>query len=214
MRDLLETLNLFVWFHSPSLWRYQNYSFSSSDISMLTFDPETAHPLLTITAGDTKVCFEEEKQVEEMEKSPKCFHYYYSLMGREIFTHGRHYWEVEVQGKTAWRVGVAREDVPRGEMDLSTEANGFWTLTLKNGSILACTHPKPTLVRTATMPTRLGLFLDCEKEEVCFYNAVTMLPLFSFSTGSLLGPVIPFYNPCDTDEGKNLGPLSIFYPSL
>ncbi|KAI4883316.1 hypothetical protein NFI96_005812, partial [Prochilodus magdalenae] len=185
-----------------------------SYISMVTFDPETAHPLLTVSAGDTTVHFEDDKQVEDVEKNPKRFHYYYCLMGREGFSHGRHYWEVDVRGKTAWRVGVAREDVPRGEMDSSTEANGFWTLALKNGSILACTDGKPTLVRSATMLNRIGVFLDCDREEVSFYNAVTMMALFSFFMGPSEVPVFPFYNPCDTDEGNNLAPLSIFYPSV
>uniref|UniRef100_A0A3B1KAK5 Si:ch73-54f23.4 n=1 Tax=Astyanax mexicanus TaxID=7994 RepID=A0A3B1KAK5_ASTMX len=184
-------------------------------ISMVTFDPETAHPLLTLSDNDTTVLFEEEKEVvEEEERNPKRFHYYYCVMGREGFSHGRHYWEVEIRGKTAWRVGVAREDVPRGEMDSSSTANGFWTLSLKNGSILACTHPKPTLVRSATLPTRIGVFLDCEREEVSFYNAGTMSALFSFAMDSLDGPVFPFYNPCDSDDGENANPLSIFYPSL
>ncbi|KAL7875174.1 hypothetical protein SRHO_G00061440 [Serrasalmus rhombeus] len=198
------------------IWKHMRTSLYPN-ISMVTFDPETAHPLLAISAGDTTVHFEEEKEVEEVEEvenNPKRFHYYYCLMGREGFSHGRHYWEVDVRGKTAWRLGVAREDIPRGEMDSSSEANGFWTLALKNGSILACTHPKPTLVRSATMPTRIGVFLDCDREEVSFYNAVTMMALFSFFTGPLLLPVFPFFNPCDTDEGKNLAPLSIFYPSL
>ncbi|XP_072535147.1 zinc-binding protein A33 [Salminus brasiliensis] len=200
------------------IWKHMKASLYPN-ISMLTFDPETAHPLLTVSAGDTTVHFENEKQVvkeeeEEEEKNPKRFHYYYCVMGREGFSHGRHYWEVDVRGKTAWRVGVAKENVPRGEMDSSTTANGFWTLSLKNGSILACTHPKPTLVRSATVPIRIGVFLDYEREEVSFYNAITMTSLFSFFTDSLVGPVFPFYNPCDTDEGQNLSPLSIFYPSL
>ncbi|XP_066539320.1 zinc-binding protein A33 [Hoplias malabaricus] len=196
------------------IWKHMKTSLYPN-ISTLTFDPETAHPLLTVFSGDTKVQFEEEKEfIEEEEKNPKRFYYYYCLMGREGFSHGRHYWEVDVGGKTAWRLGVARENIPRGEMDSSTEENGFWTLALKNGSILACTHPKPTLVRSATSPTRIGIFLDCDREEVSFYNAFTMMPLFSFSMGPLLMPVFPFYNPCDTDEGKNLAPLSIFHPLL
>ncbi|XP_049335922.1 zinc-binding protein A33 [Astyanax mexicanus] len=196
------------------IWKHMKASLYPN-ISMVTFDPETAHPLLTLSDNDTTVLFEEEKEVvEEEERNPKRFHYYYCVMGREGFSHGRHYWEVEIRGKTAWRVGVAREDVPRGEMDSSSTANGFWTLSLKNGSILACTHPKPTLVRSATLPTRIGVFLDCEREEVSFYNAGTMSALFSFAMDSLDGPVFPFYNPCDSDDGENANPLSIFYPSL
>ncbi|RXN05668.1 zinc-binding A33-like protein [Labeo rohita] len=165
----------------------------------------------------TSVIFEEDKVLPDEnpdEKNPKCFHFYYCLMGSEAFTHGRHYWEVEVKGKTAWRVGVARADIPRGEMDSSSTLNGLWTLSLRHGSITACTHPKPTKVVSHTPPIRIGIFLDCDKEEVSFYNAVTMNPLFSFDMGSVLEPLYPFFNPCDTDQGKNCAPLSIFHPSL
>ncbi|XP_026084534.1 zinc-binding protein A33-like [Carassius auratus] len=198
------------------IWKHMKTSLYPN-ISTLTFDPETAHPYLTLSAERTSATFEEDKvQPNEnpAERNPKRFHFYYCVMGSEAFTYGRHYWEVEVKGKTAWRVGVARADIPRGEMDSSSTLNGLWTLSLRNGLITACTHPKPTKVLSYTLPIRIGIFLDCEKEEVSFYNAVTMTPLFSFYMGTVLVPLYPFYNPCDQDKGKNCAPLSIFHPSL
>ncbi|KAJ8354928.1 hypothetical protein SKAU_G00224950 [Synaphobranchus kaupii] len=197
------------------IWKHMKKSLYPN-ISVLTFDPETAHPLLALNSTFTSVRFEENKDTtnEEEASTARRFNYYYSLMGREGFTHGRHYWEVEVGCKTAWRVGVAREDVCRGEMDSASTVNGLWTLALKNGTIEACTDPHPTTVPVSVQPARIGVFLDCDKQEVSFYNAVTMMSLFSFSMGTLLLPVLPFFNPCDTDEGKNTGPLSLFSPSL
>ncbi|XP_048007968.1 zinc-binding protein A33 [Megalobrama amblycephala] len=198
------------------IWKHMKTSLYPN-ISTLTFDPETAHPLLTLSAERTSVTFDEDKVLPKEnpdERNPNRFHYYYCVMGSEGFTHGRHYWEVEVKGKSAWRVGVARADVHRGEMDSSSTLNGLWTLSLRNGSIMACTHPKPTQVLLYALPIRIGIFLDCDNEEVSFYNAVTMTPLFSFYIGTVLVPLYPFYNPCDTDEGKNCAPLSIFHPSL
>ncbi|KAK7157586.1 hypothetical protein R3I93_008930 [Phoxinus phoxinus] len=198
------------------IWKHMQTALYPN-ISTLTYDPETAHPLLTLSAERTSVVFREDKMVPKEnpdDRNPKRFHYYYCVMGSEGFTYGSHYWEVEVKGKTAWRVGVARADVHRGEMDSSSTLNGLWTLCLKNGSITACTHPKPTQVLLYALPIRIGIFLDCDNEEVSFYNAVTMTPLFSFYMGTVLLPLYPFYNPCDSDEGKNCGPLSIFHPSL
>ncbi|KAL1259293.1 hypothetical protein QQF64_009870 [Cirrhinus molitorella] len=163
------------------IWKHMKASLYPN-ISTLTFDPETAHPLLTLSAERTSVIFDEDK--------------------------------VEVKGKTSWRVGVARADIPRGEMDSSSTLNGLWTLSLRHGSITACTHPKPTKLVSYTPPTRIGIFLDCDREEVSFYNAVTMMPLFSFDMGAVLVPLYPFFNPCDTDDGKNCAPLTIFHPSF
>ncbi|XP_036394551.1 zinc-binding protein A33 [Megalops cyprinoides] len=198
------------------IWKHMRSSLYPN-ISSLTFDPETAHPLLSLNSSFTSVWFQDDNEdpVKEGEDSnPRRFNYYYCLMAREGFTHGRHYWEVEVARKTAWRVGVAREDVCRGEMDSCTTANGLWTLALKGGVIQACTDPRPTRVPVSVRPARVGVFLDCEKQEVAFYDAVTMMPLFAFSMETVLVPLHPFFNPCDTDEGKNTAPLNLFSPSL
>uniref|UniRef100_A0AAY5EDX0 B30.2/SPRY domain-containing protein n=2 Tax=Electrophorus electricus TaxID=8005 RepID=A0AAY5EDX0_ELEEL len=195
------------------IWKHMRTSLYP-DISMVTFDPETAHPLLRLSAGNTAVRFEEETPLDGTSSSPKRFHYYYTVLGRQAFTHGRHYWEVDVQSKTAWRVGVARDDIPRGAMDTSTEVDGLWTLTLRDGRVRACTYPEATAVRCAAPPTRLGVFLDCDREEVCFYDASTMAPLFCYAMGTVPVPVCPFFNPCDADGGRNRAPLSIFRPAL
>lgn len=185
-----------------------------TDIAPVTFDPDTAHPTLSLSECCDSVWFEEGKDARELQDSPRRFHYYYCVLGRQGFSTGRHYWEVEVGRKTAWRLGVAREDVPRGEMASTGTSGGLWTLALKGGSILACTDPQPTKVTVSARLVRIGVFLDCEKEEVSFYNAVTMSPIYTFSVGALPVPLFPYYNPCDPDDGRNTSPMKIFTPSV
>ncbi|XP_035498302.1 zinc-binding protein A33 isoform X2 [Scophthalmus maximus] len=184
------------------------------NITSMTFDPETAHPSLSLSQSCTSVWFEDDKDTKDIQASPRRFHFYYCVLGHQGFTTGRHYWEVEVGRKTAWRLGVAQEDVPRGEMAATGTSSGLWTLALKGGSVLACTDPKPTKVNVSTNLVRIGVFLDCEKEEVSFYNAVTMGPIYTFTMGTVIVPLFPFYNPCDTDDGTNAAPIEIFIPSL
>ncbi|XP_077382003.1 zinc-binding protein A33 isoform X2 [Festucalex cinctus] len=185
------------------------------NITRVTFDPETAHPLLSVSPSCTSVRFDDARDSPKCRRdNPKRFHHYYCVLGREGFSVGRHYWEVEVGHKTAWRLGVARADVPRGEMAATGTSSGLWTLALKNGDILACTDPTPVRVNVPLHLARVGVFLDCEKEEVSFYNAENMAPVYTFATGTLLLPLYPFYNPCDTDNGRNTAPISIFSPSL
>lgn len=180
----------------------------------MTFDPDTAHPTLSFSECCDSVWFEEDKDVQACPANPQRFHYYYCVFGHQGFSTGRHYWEVEVGKKTAWRLGVAREDVPRGEMASTGTSSGFWTLALKGGSILACTDPQPMKVTVSARLVRVGVFLDCEKEEVSFYNAVTMSPIHTFTMGTLTVPLFPYYNPCDADEGRNAAAINIFRPSL
>ncbi|KAM7383255.1 hypothetical protein PAMP_002925 [Pampus punctatissimus] len=184
------------------------------NITSMSFDPETAHPNLSLSQSCTSVWFEEDKDTKDCQPNPRRFHYYYCVFGNQRFTTGRHYWEVEVGCKTAWRLGVAREDISRGEMATTGTSGGFWTLALKGGVIMACTDPKPTKVNVSVRLVRIGVFLDCDEEEVSFYNAVTMAPIYTFTMGTVLAPLLPFYNPCDTDDGKNTAALKIFSPSL
>ncbi|KAF1388125.1 hypothetical protein PFLUV_G00086980 [Perca fluviatilis] len=195
------------------IWKHMK-SCLYPNITSMTFDPETAHPNLSLSQSRTSVWFEEDKDTKDLQFNPQRFHYYYCVLGHQSFTTGRHYWEVEVGRKTAWRLGVAREDVPRGEMDASGPSSGLWTLSLKDGSVQACTDPKPTKVNVSVRLVRIGVFLDCEKEEVSFYNAVTMGPIYTFTMGTVDVPLFPFYNPCDTDDGKNTAAIKIFNPSL
>ncbi|KAM9851711.1 zinc-binding protein A33 [Aulostomus maculatus] len=195
------------------IWKHMK-SCLYPNITSVAFDPETAHPNLSLSQSCTSVWFDEDKETEDCPPNPKRFHYYYCVLGHQGFTTGRHYWEVEVGRKTAWRLGVAREDVWRGEMDATGTSSGLWTLALKSGAILACTDPKPTQITVSVHLFRIGVFLDREKEEVSFYNAVTMAPIYTFTMGTVLVPLFPFYNPCDTDNGKNTAPINIFNPSL
>ncbi|XP_026226001.1 zinc-binding protein A33 [Anabas testudineus] len=195
------------------IWKHMK-SCLYPNITSLTFDPETAHPNLSLSQSCTSVWYEEDKDTRECQANPKRFHHYYCVLSHQGFTTGRHYWEVEVGHKTAWRLGVAREDVSRGEMAVTDTSSGLWTLALKGRSVLACTTPKPTKVNLSVHLVRIGVFLDCEKEEVSFYNAVTMAPIYTFTMGTVLVPLFPFYNPCDTDDGKNTAPIKIFNPSL
>lgn len=190
------------------------YLFPFADLTPVTFDPDTAHPTLSFSECCDSVWYEEDKDVQACPANPQRFHYYYCVFGHQGFSTGRHYWEVEVGGKTAWRLGVAREDVPRGELASTGTSSGFWTLALKGGSILACTDPQPMKVTVSARLVRIGVFLDCEKEEVSFYNAVTMSPIYTFTMGTLTVPLFPYYNPCDTDDGRNTAAINIFKPSL
>ncbi|XP_028984885.1 zinc-binding protein A33 [Betta splendens] len=194
------------------IWKHMK-SCLYPNITSLTFDPETAHPNLCLSQCCTTVWYEDGKD-EPCRANPRRFNYYYCVLSHRGFTTGRHYWEVEVGHKTAWRLGVAREDVSRGKMAVSGTSSGLWTLALKDRTVLACTDPKPTKVNVSVHLVRIGVYLDCDKEEVSFYNAVTMAPVYTFTMGTVLCPVFPFYNPCDTDDGRNTEPMSIFYPSI
>ncbi|CAL8340609.1 unnamed protein product [Gadus morhua 'NCC'] len=195
------------------IWKHMK-SCLYPNITAVTFDPDTAHPLLTVSPSRASMWYEEDKDVAGCPANPRRFHYYYCVFGQQSFSAGRHYWEVEVGRKTSWRLGVARDDVPRGEMAHSGTLSGIWTLALKSGTLVACTDPEPTGIVLSSHLLRIGVFLDCEQRELSFYNAGSMAPLYTFSLGTVAAPLVPFFNPCDSDDGRNTAPLAIFSPSL
>nr|XP_020511642.1 E3 ubiquitin-protein ligase TRIM39-like [Labrus bergylta] len=73
----------------------------------VTLDPDTAHPNLVLS--------EDGKQVHDgdvrknLPDNPERFSSCTCVLGKQSFSSGRFYYEVQVKGKTKWDLGVARE---------------------------------------------------------------------------------------------------------
>ncbi|KAJ3583153.1 hypothetical protein NHX12_034413 [Muraenolepis orangiensis] len=91
-----------------------------------------------------------------------------------------HYWEVNVQGKEEWRLGVVSESAPRNGFQSLNETTGYWTLKLQLGQLMAMTFPVTKLDRCA--PRVLGMFLDMEEGQMSFYDVDHRFHIYSFNT--------------------------------
>ncbi|KAL0166883.1 hypothetical protein M9458_038727, partial [Cirrhinus mrigala] len=77
------------------------------------------------TANPYLILSDERKQ--KLSKNPERFNKDVCVLGKEGFSSGRFYFEVQVKGKTKWDLGVARECIARkGEIPLNP-SNGYWT---------------------------------------------------------------------------------------
>ncbi|KAI4552554.1 hypothetical protein MJT46_017205 [Ovis ammon polii x Ovis aries] len=94
----------------------------------VTLDPDTAHPHLFLYEDSKSVRLEDSRQ--KLPEKPERFDSWPCVMGREAFTSGRHYWEVEVGDRTDWAIGVCRENVMKKGFDPMTPENGFWAVEL------------------------------------------------------------------------------------
>ena len=82
-------------------------------------------------------------------------------------------------------------------------------LHLKNGGFVFTDGSEfPVLNATQDLPRRIGLYLDCEKQQVSFYNADTMSLIHS-SFCSLLQPCSISVCPGLYMDGTNCGPLTL-----
>uniref|UniRef100_A0A8C4XD22 Butyrophilin subfamily 1 member A1-like n=1 Tax=Erpetoichthys calabaricus TaxID=27687 RepID=A0A8C4XD22_ERPCA len=186
------------------------YSTSSNSVvlaaSDVTFDPETAHPRLIVSEDGKEVRLTDTRQ--RVTDNPKRFDRWVNVLAREGFTSGRHYWEVEVGGKTKWDLGVARESINRkGDITVSPR-RGYWTVCLRNENEYKALIGRPLPLPLRVKPQTVGVFLDYDEGQVSFYNAQSRSHLYTF-TDSFTEPLYPYFSPCLNDGGKNAAPLVI-----
>uniref|UniRef100_A0A4W5RW09 Si:ch211-28p3.4 n=1 Tax=Hucho hucho TaxID=62062 RepID=A0A4W5RW09_9TELE len=79
--------------------------------SEVVLDPTTAHPKLIISPkGDLA---EYTDTWQEVPENPSRFDTTLNAISRQGFREGRHYWEVQVSGKTYWEIGLTYPSIPR-----------------------------------------------------------------------------------------------------
>ncbi|XP_006902399.1 PREDICTED: butyrophilin subfamily 1 member A1-like [Elephantulus edwardii] len=168
----------------------------------VTLDPDTAHPHLFLYEDSKSVRLEDSRQ--KLPENPERFDSWPCVLGREVFTSGRHYWEVEVGDRTDWAIGVCRENVMKKGFDPMTPENGFWAVELYGNGYWALT-PLRTPLPLAGAPRRVGIFLDYEAGDTSFYNMSDGSLIYTFPKVSFSGPLRPFF--CLWSCGKK--PLTI-----
>ncbi|XP_076139605.1 E3 ubiquitin-protein ligase TRIM69 [Alosa pseudoharengus] len=179
--------------------------------SAITFNSSTANPWLSLTSSLT--CVRYQTFNSSVQDNPERFNAALSLLGSQGFTHGRHYWEIEVYSSTVWTVGVARESVPRKGVIKALPANGFWTLSLSYGvQYMAGTSP-PTVLSLEEPLARIGVYLDYKRGLVSFYNAESMTHLYTFH--ETFGETLyPYFNLGFLDKVHENEPLKVFLPKI
>nr|XP_020634661.1 E3 ubiquitin-protein ligase TRIM58-like isoform X1 [Pogona vitticeps] len=171
----------------------------------ITLDPDTANPYLILSEDLQSVQVGDRRQ--DVPKSLSRFETCTCLMGRERLTSGRHYWEVCVEGKTSWTLGVCEESVSREGIFTPSPATGFWTVWLRNGDEYAALTSPLTELALRSNPGAVAIFLDYDAGEISFYNADNGSHIFTFRD-SFSGPLRPYFYP-GVRAGGNDGPLTI-----
>ncbi|XP_041088033.1 E3 ubiquitin-protein ligase TRIM39-like [Polyodon spathula] len=146
----------------------------------VTLDPDTANPYLILSEDRKQVSVGDTRQ--DLPDNPERFDHVVSVLGRQGFTSGRHYWQVEVGEKAQWYVGVARDSINRkGVINLNPN-NGYWTVWLKDGKFKALID---TSVPLSVKPRKVGVYLDYEEGQVSFNNVETRSHIYTFTETSI-----------------------------
>ncbi|XP_061098747.1 E3 ubiquitin-protein ligase TRIM35-like [Conger conger] len=153
----------------------------------VTLDPNTAHPILSLSEDLTSVrCSDEGQQVPD---NPERFDWQWCVLGSEGFSSGRHCWDVEVGGEV-WLVGVVTESLSRKGCVDESPAGGVWSIELYDGEYRALTSP-PTLLTVQRDLQRVRVQLDWDRGEVSFSDPSdnTLLYTFKHSFTERLFPI-------------------------
>ncbi|XP_046907238.1 E3 ubiquitin-protein ligase TRIM39-like [Hypomesus transpacificus] len=170
----------------------------------VTLDPDTAHPDLILSEDGKQVRDGDIEQ--DLPDNPERFDYCSCVLGKQGFSSGRFYYEVQVQGKTEWDLGVARGSINRkGEIPLSPE-DGYWTVVLRNGDQYEALADPSVLL---SLRQKVGVFVDYEEGLVSFYDVEARSHIYSFTGCTFTEKLYPVFSPYLNDEGDNSAPLII-----
>ncbi len=173
----------------------------------VTLDPDTAQPELILSDDGKQVRCGDIRQ--KLPDTPERFDTGLCVLGKDGFSSGRCYFEVQVKGMTEWDLGVVRESINRKGAITVTPSDGYWTVWLRNGDeYKACAAPLVSL-SLRVKPQRVGVFVDYEEGLVSFYDVESSSHIYSFTDQSFTEKLFPLFCPCLNDEGKNSSPLII-----
>ncbi|XP_037376939.1 E3 ubiquitin-protein ligase TRIM38-like [Talpa occidentalis] len=156
----------------------------------VTLDPDTAHRELILSADRRRVT---RGSPQKKHFSIKRFHALPCVLGREGFTSGRRYFEVDVGEGSGWHIGVCLENVQRDKDMIPEPQSGFWAIRLcQENGYMALTSP-PTLLPLKERPLLVGVLLDYKTGLVSFYNMNTGSHIFTFPRASFSETLRPYF---------------------
>uniref|UniRef100_A0A8C6V317 Uncharacterized protein n=1 Tax=Neogobius melanostomus TaxID=47308 RepID=A0A8C6V317_9GOBI len=161
----------------------------------VTLDQDTANPSLDVSQNYKQVQYINLKKY--LLDTPERFSITLYVVGKQRFSSGQFYYEVQVKGKTDWGLGVTTESADRKvDSEDMTPENGYWRMY--GGS----DHPY-----LWSALEKVGVFVDYEKGLMWFFDAETSALLHSITDCCFTGNILPLLNPCNNDEGNNSAPL-------
>ncbi|XP_018603638.2 erythroid membrane-associated protein-like isoform X1 [Scleropages formosus] len=168
-------------------------------------DPDTAHPKLVISKNGKQVRLG--SKLQNISDLPQRFNYVVNVLAKDGFRSGRHYWEVDVRGKTDWTLGVACSSVYRkGNLVLRPRA-GYWTIFMKDRECKV--NCDPVLPLALKDPQKVGVYVDYEQGQVSFYSVEDRSHIYSFTGYNFTKDLYPLFRPGLSDNGNNAASLVI-----
>ncbi|MCJ8731352.1 hypothetical protein PDJAM_G00198670, partial [Pangasius djambal] len=171
-------------------------------------DPDTAHPKLRVSDDGKQVTCGDTQQ--DLPDTPQRFDECINVVGKLSYSSKKFYYEVQVSRKTAWILGVMREDIDRKRAITLTPQNGFWTVELRNKDEYKAHAGPDVLLTLREKVEKVGVFVNYEEGQVSFYDVESSSHIYSFTAQSFTKKKLyPFFSPQYNEGDKNSAPLII-----
>lgn len=106
----------------------------------MILDLEAAHPGLIVSEDRKSMQYRKKKT--NLCYNPRRFHLCLAILGSMRFNSGRHYWEVELENKTKWTLGMCQDSLPRKWWNPPVGQGIFWATGRYVDSSYVALHPK------------------------------------------------------------------------
>ncbi|XP_043859083.1 probable E3 ubiquitin-protein ligase TRIML1 [Dromiciops gliroides] len=130
-----------------------------------------------------------------------------SVLGAQSFTSESHYWEVEVEGKSEWEVGIYKESLSK-KGKFPGDVLSLMCLRMEEDFILWIPHTMES-IHSRVPVHKLGIFLQYDCGHISFYNVTDNHLIYSFPPFIFQGPLWPFFSPGFPNEENNPSSLTI-----
>uniref|UniRef100_A0A3Q3IBV4 B30.2/SPRY domain-containing protein n=2 Tax=Monopterus albus TaxID=43700 RepID=A0A3Q3IBV4_MONAL len=169
----------------------------------VTLDPKTANPYLILSDDGKQVFYGGKKQ--DLTDGPERFNPAINVLGKQSFSSGRFYYEVQVEGKSSWDLGVVKESINRKGKIKAEPESGYWTICLRNGDKYKAFA---AYLSVKQPPKKVGVFVDFKNSSVSFFDVDSTDRIHHFADCSFTEKLYPFFSP-GLQNGANFAPLII-----
>ncbi|XP_036416829.1 E3 ubiquitin-protein ligase TRIM39-like [Colossoma macropomum] len=173
----------------------------------VTLDPDSSHPKLILSDDRKQVRLGNKRQ--NLPENPERFDPLVSVLGKEGFSSGRFYYEVQVRQKTEWDLGVTTESSNRKGVITASPENAYWVVALRNETEYTAADSPRVPLSLKQAPQKVGVFVDYEEGLVSFYDVEVRSHIYSFTGQSFTEKLYPYFSPSLNFGGKNSAPLII-----
>ncbi|KAK3551586.1 hypothetical protein QTP70_019776 [Hemibagrus guttatus] len=130
------------------------------------------------------------------------------VISEESFQSGKHYWELEVGNKLDWSIGVKSGVEKRSKKVKSKDPKDIYFELVNDKGYILSTNGKEFAIELGKKPSKIGLYLDCDRKQISFYDADIMTQICITNCNSAMPCSISLF-PGVYLDGTNIDPVTV-----